>query len=68
MNSKMVVVVVGPSLIVTPWMYLHSGFRSGGTSAKTTLLENHPLFASQVAWYRMENGPKSKNGKKLAKK
>ena len=25
-------------------------------------------FASQAAWYRMENGPKSKNGKKLAKK
>ena len=24
--------------------------------------------ASQAAWYRMENGPKSKNGKKLAKK
>ena len=26
------------------------------------------LFASQAAWYRMENGPKSKNGQKLAKK
>ena len=25
-------------------------------------------LASQAAWYRMENGPKSKNGKKLAKK
>ena len=26
------------------------------------------LFASQAAWYRMQNGPKSKNGKKLAKR
>ena len=25
-------------------------------------------LASQAAWYRMENGPKSKNGKKLAQK
>ena len=25
-------------------------------------------FTSQAAWHRMENGPKSKNGKKLAKK
>ena len=25
-------------------------------------------FASQAAWYRMENGPKSKNGKKIGKK
>ena len=28
----------------------------------------HTVFASQAAWYRMENGPKSNNGKKLAKK
>ena len=27
-----------------------------------------PKVASQAAWYRMENEPKSKNGKKLAKK
>ena len=25
-------------------------------------------FLSEASWYRMENGPKSKNGKKLAKK
>ena len=25
-------------------------------------------IAGQAAWYRMENGPKFKNGKKLAKK
>ena len=29
---------------------------------------NELQFASQAAWYRMENGPKSKNGRKLAKK
>ena len=26
----------------------------------------HARFASQAAWYRMENGPKAENGKKLA--
>ena len=29
-------------------MYPHSGCRSGGTSAKTTLLENHPLVNPRI--------------------
>ena len=29
-------------------MYPRSGFRSGGTSSKTTLLENHPFVNPQI--------------------
>ena len=32
-----------------------------------TELKMSSRVTSQAAWYRMENGPKSKNGKKLAK-
>ena len=35
---------------------------------KSVLPKTHPNLASQAAWYRMENGPKSKNGKNLAKR
>ena len=61
------------------WMMKRNGFKACKTScvANTAASRHTKSFldrangcrvASQAAWYRMENGPKSKNGKKLAKK
>ena len=42
-------------------MYLRSGFRSGGTSTKTTLLENHPFVNPRIS-AQGKNWPRGSTG------